>query len=135
MPSFRICSAARSSEIPWIFLQESAQERNLIGHRIGACDRGITEDFELPAIMRPKQREKIVPHDVVAEIGRDVSDPQPSFRIGLDRYLIARRLGRAAVAPVPFPALVKDRPGAAVRMKGHREDEIAVQIGRSRAQG
>ena len=77
----------------------------LAGHRVAARHLRIAGDFELPTIVLAEQRQQISADDVVAEIGRDIADPQPTVGVavvgmGLDGT--SQRLGVLAVPAALF---------------------------------
>jgi len=63
---------------------------------------------------------------MVAEIGRDVADPQPAIGRGVVVVRRDLRLERDGMAKVPPLVLGEDRPGVISRMKIKRVNAVAV---------
>ena len=82
--SSRICWATASSDRPSIG-RHVGDALELLGDRVGIARMGVGEHVELIAIVRRQHRQAEKAYRVLAEVGRDVSYPQPALRIAIVR--------------------------------------------------
>ena len=95
------------------------------GEGIGTDHVGVTKDLELTMIVLAEQRQQVEADHVIAEIGRDVADPEAAVGgrlVGVRQDEPGQGRGELRV---PAAMLGQDRPGVVVRVVMQAMDKIA----------
>ena len=102
------------------------QGLKLLGDAIARADVGVGDERGLPAVVMAEQGEDQLAGGVIAEIGRDESDPQPPIGRAVVRVRANLRREGLGEAGGPEAMLGQDRLGIIIGMKMEGEQEIVM---------
>ena len=135
IPSVRIRSATCGSLEAHNAVPVIDQRLEFLGDSIRYPHVAVADDLGLPAIVMGKKRQQRLPDGVIAEVGREESDPQPAVGRGVVRVRADPGGERLGVLPGPEAMRGQERLGVVIGMKmqgiekvARRHQEIGLEL-------